>query len=336
MRTCISSLSGWLPLCEDPACAAAGLPALLLPLSLPGTISDFSWLARLLLRRNQPITGLPAGWISPTSAPAPATAAGPLPCPADEVVSPWEDSAPDVPTPVLLELTVPVCERATCTGCNARVACCVLLMTPAAVCALAPVGTVPMLLLPDSVYAALDRGVTPVRSWNSPLLLAVDGPCSMCSGTSCCWYFQKRVNMRRAVDADDPAPSLLGRPGAGWDADEPLSVPAAMLLDNVLVPTDSGPPAPAAAAAMPGRAWRGTNSGMMLMTTLSLVDGPAGACCRPAAVLVLEAAWLAVPLLRKLAEPELRRPAACLRCGPLRGELASNALRCAAACSSER
>lgn len=156
----------------------------------------------------------------------------------------------------------------------------------------------------------------------------------MCSGTSCCWYFHRRVNMRCATDADDPAPSLLPWcPGGPWEVDPELSAPAAVLLEEVLVPAVVPAPAPAAAAA-PDLV-RGTKSGMMLMAMLSAPAAGRG-CCRPPTVLLLEAAWLAVLLLGRLAEPELRRPVGCRLCwSPWRGDLASS-LRCAAACEATR
>lgn len=113
-----------------------------LPLSVAGTTSATSPVC-LLLRRSQPITGLDgAGWISPEATAAPELLSW-LP---DDTVMPWEDSAPDVPAPVPLELTERGAGGACAPGCS-----CVLLMTPAAVCALVPVGTVPMLLLPNRV-----------------------------------------------------------------------------------------------------------------------------------------------------------------------------------------
>lgn len=214
--------------------------------------------------------------------------------------------------------------------------CCVLLITPAAVCLPVPPCAAPMLLLlPDSVWAALDSGVTAVRSWCSWLELAVGGPCSKDSGTSCWWCFHSLENMRRAADAEEPsaASPLLCCASA---VEEELRVCAALLLDEVPVCTDSSPaPAAAAAGTAPGLL-RGMNSGTMSMTTLSpsapvAGDGPAAG-CMPPAVLLLDAAWLAVVLLLgRLADPELWRPA-CLDCGPLRGELTAAALRCSAAC----
>jgi hypothetical protein len=189
-----------------------------------------------------------------------------------------------------------------------------------------------LLLLPDSVYAALDSGVTAVRSGCSRLELAVGGPCIMLSGTCC---FQSLANIRRAATADEPSASpLLCSAGAVPAAEEELNVPAALLLDEASVLMDSGPPpAPAAAAAL--GLLRVMNSGTMLMTTLSgsaALDGPACCASMSPAVLLLDAAWLAVVLLLGwLPVPELWRPP-CLGCRPLRGELTTDTLRCSAAC----
>jgi hypothetical protein len=108
-----------------------------------------------------------------------------------------------------------------------------------------------------------------------------------------------------------------------------LRVPAAVLLVEVLAP-----PANAGAPAECPDLLRGTNSGMMLITTpsaLAPADAPVAAgLCKLPAMLLLDTPWLAVVLLLgRLAEPELWRAAAasCLRCAAWRGELPSDALR---------
>jgi hypothetical protein len=99
-----------------------------------------------------------------------------------------------------------------------------------------------------------------------------------------------------------------------------LRVPAAVLLVEVLAP-----PANAGAPAECPDLLRGTNSGMMLITTpsaLAPADAPVAAgLCKLPAMLLLDTPWLAVVLLLgRLAEPELWRAA-------WRGELPSDALR---------